>query len=175
VRSGLQVFGYRLTENSDQTFRVVIIDDNLRVEVVPDVLEHHLCPQAMLDDPLRLTLLDPGHPLAQRLIDVVKTSVFHDSGERSGHTAHTITREVIQTTALLHVLARSVAGTTPLSIVEERIPVAFPIYSPGLDVLTTAQVEALLRARPETCHKSDAEVSEDLIEALRRPDLKDLL
>ena len=42
-------------------------------------------------------------------------------------------------------------------------------------MLTAAQVEALLRARPGACRKPDAEVSEDLIEALYRPDLNDLL
>ncbi len=176
VRSGLQAFGCRLTDNADHTFRVVITNDNLRVEGVPDVLERaSFDPQAVLDDPLHLTLLDLGHPLVQRLIDVVKTSAFRDGGERYGRTAYAIIRDVNQTTALLHVLARYVVRTTPLSIVEELIPVAFPIYSQAQGALTAEQVEELLAARPEARGKPGAEVSEDIIEALRRPDLNEVL
>lgn len=175
VRSGLQFFGCRLTENNDQTFKVVITDENLRVEGVPDVIDHATFnPQAALDD-RHLTLLDLGHPLVQRLVDVIKTGAFRDSGERYGRTAYTITREIGQTTALLHVLARYVVGTMPLSIVEELIPVAFPVYNHEPGAFTLAQVEALLSAQPEARRKPDAEVSEDLSEALRRPDLNDLL
>jgi superfamily II DNA or RNA helicase len=175
VRSGLQAFGCRLSDNPDQTFQVVITTDTLRVEGVPDVIERATFdPQAALDDPLKLTLLDLGHPLVQRLIDVVKTSAFRESGERYGRTSSLITKAARETTALLHLLARYVVGTTPLSIVEELIPVAFPIYSAG-GMLTQEQTEALLHAQPEPRRKPDDEVSEDLAVALQRPDLAELL
>ncbi len=175
VRSGLQAFGCRLTENSDQTFRVVITNEALLVQGVGHPIERATFdPQAALDDPLKLTLLDLGHPLVQRLVDVVKTSAFRESGERYGRTASLITKAAKETTALLHLLARYVVGTTPLSIVEELIPVAFPVYSAG-GALPEAQTEALLTAKPEARRKPDDEVSEDLTTALQRPALAELL
>ncbi len=175
VRSGLQAFGCRLTDNNDQTFKVVITHEALLVQGVANPIERATFdPQAALDDPLNLTLLDLGHPLVQRLIDVVKTSAFRDSGERYGRTSSLITRAARETTALLHLLARYVVGTTPLSIVEELIPVAFPVYSTG-GALPEAQTEALLKAPPAPRRKPDDEVREDLTAAFERPDFDELL
>ncbi len=175
VRSGLQFFGCRLSENNDQTFRVVVTDENLLVQGMDKEIERATFnPQAALDDP-KLTLLDLGHPLVQRLIDVVKTGAFRDSGERYGRTAYMLTRDVRQTTAMLHVLARYVVNTTPLAIVEELIPAAYPIYSQEPGALSAEQTEKLLTASPAPGRKPDAEVSEDLTEALRRPNLHNLL
>ncbi len=173
VRSGLQRFGCAWTANADGTARVAITDANLRVEGVPDVIEHATFnPQAALDDP-DLTLLDLGHPLVRRLMDVVKDSAFAEGGERYGRTTYFVSADVAQTTALLHILARYVVGTETPSIVEELIPVAFPIYSAG--VFSEAQAQALLSAKPAARARSEADVREDLAEALRRPDLDGVL
>jgi len=176
VRSGLEAFGCTPPNNPDDTFRLAITDANLRVEGVPDVIERATFdPQAALDDPQRLTLLDLGHPLVRRLTDVVKDTAFNDRGERYGRTAAMVTRGVGRTTALLHVLARYVVGTTPPAIIEELIPVAYPIYGSDRQPLAEEAAGALVDAEPVPQLKPDDEVSEDLREALGRPDLDALL
>lgn len=173
VRSGLQRFGCAWTANADGTARVAITNANLRVEGAPDVIEHATFnPQAALDDP-DLTLLDLGHPLVRRLMDVVKDSAFAEQGERYGRTAYFVSVDVGQTTALLHTLARYVVGTVTPSIIEELIPVAYSIYSAG--ALSESQAQALLSARPAARTRSEADVREDLAEALQRPDLDSIL
>lgn len=173
VRSGLQRFGCAWVDNVDGTARVAITDANLRVEGVSDVIEHATFnPQAALDDP-DLTLLDLGHPLVRRLMDVVKDSAFAEQGERYGRTTYFVTADVPHTTALLHILARYVVGTETPSIVEELIPVAFPVY--GGNALSETQARALLSTRPAARTHHEVDVREDLAEALQRTDLDDIL
>jgi len=179
IRSGLQAFGCPLTANADATFRVGITDAALRVEGVPDVIARATFdPQAALDDP-EVTLLDLGHPLARRLLDVVKESAFNGRDERYGRTAAIVTRDAPQTTALLHLLARYAVATTPPSVIEEVIPLAFPIYAPagvaGSAALSPDATRALLAATPVGQIRPDAAIREDLAEAMGRADLPALL
>ncbi|MGZ6322138.1 MAG: helicase-related protein, partial [Ktedonobacterales bacterium] len=177
VQSGLQRFGCTWTPNADGTVRVAITDPNLLVQGMDRIIEHATFnPQAALDDP-DLTLLDLGHPLVRRLMDVVKDSAFDGRSERYGRTAYLVTPDVTHTTALLHVLARYVVGTETPTIVEELIPVAYHVYrsGTGADILPAETTRALLAPTLTSKLRADDDVRESLSDALRRPDLDEIL
>ena len=175
VQSGLQRYGCTWKPNDDDTVRVVITNPNLRVEGVADVIAHATFnPQAALDDP-DLMLLDFGHPLVRRLMDVVKDSAFKERNDRYGRTAYLVTGAATKTAVLLHVLARYVVGTASPSIVEELIPVAYPVYGPDSKILPLDETQALLTGSPVAKLRAEVDVRETLEVALNRPDLDKLL
>jgi hypothetical protein len=137
------------------------------------VIEHATFnPQVALDDPQGVLLLDLGHPLVRRLLDVVKDGAFRERGDHYGRTAALVTPDVSQVTALLHILARYAAGTTPPTIIEEVVPVAFPVYASTPAALDREETEALARARPSPHLHPEDQISEALRDALHAPDLE---
>lgn len=98
------------------------------------------------DDP-SVDVLDLAHPVVRRLIDLVRDEGIGDMdtlqrGRVSGY-AHPAASEVI---AVLHVLARYVTDSTPPVLLEELIPVAFPVWSDDPSLLRGPALEAILGA-----------------------------
>jgi superfamily II DNA or RNA helicase len=182
VFSGLNRFGCSVTENGDRngrlgSWRILITNPALQTASVGEVIERATFdPEWALDDP-DVTLLDVGHPLVRRLIEEVKQSAFRADGAgdtiRYGRTAYVVTPDVDEVTALFHLLARYVANTAPVSIVEELLPVAAPVY--GGDPLPAEATRRLLSARPSAEVRTEAEVREALADALNAEGLETLL
>ncbi len=78
-------------------------------------------------------------------------------------------------TALFHLLARYVVNTEPMSIVEELLPVAVPVYSSQPLAVSRQQVARLLDARPAAQTRTEGEVQEALTDALAIGGLETLL
>ena len=102
-------------------------------------------PEHALADP-DLTVLDIGHPLVQRLIEMVRDDFF-GAGASYGRAAAMVTDAVSEVTCLYHYLVRFVVHTDPPSVIEELIPVAVPVY--GDEPSSPEHIAALLRARPQ--------------------------
>ncbi|MBU0491456.1 MAG: DEAD/DEAH box helicase [Chloroflexi bacterium] len=173
VFSGLSRFNCPVTENPDGrvAWRIAITDRHLQTAAVGEVIERATFdPQAALDDP-DLVALDLGHPLVRRLVEEVKRQAFLDA--QAGRTAYQVTPAVDEVTAVLHVLARTVVGTRPVSLVEELLPVAVPVY--GDAIRYGADAQALVHAAPTPEQLPAAHVQEALAALLARPDLDDIL
>jgi superfamily II DNA or RNA helicase len=177
VRSGLSRFGCRTAENADGSLKITIADPDLRTASVGRVIERATFDPAYgLDDP-DVTVLDLGHPLVRRLVEVVKQETFRPSEEHYGRTSYYVVEEAEEVSAVFHLLARyAVAGEegAPSSVLEELVPVGLPVY--GENLLTPEQTQALVEADPTAQTRTDAEV-QDTIEDLFdfREDLQDTL
>ncbi|MBN1178031.1 MAG: helicase, partial [Anaerolineae bacterium] len=130
-------------------------------------------PAWALDDP-DVTLLDVGHPLVRRLIEEVKQQAFRRA-DHYGRSAYLVTLDVEEVTALFHLLVRYVVATEPVSIVEELLPVAAPVYSVEPTALNHTQSVALAQATPNAQTRTLGEVQEALSDALAMEGLDKLL
>ncbi|MCP4535875.1 MAG: DEAD/DEAH box helicase [Chloroflexi bacterium] len=196
--SGLNRFGCSVTENGDRdgrgdhggrldgSWRILINNPALQTASVGEVIERATFdPEWALDDP-DVTLLDVGHPLVRRLVEVVKQNAFReglfcedrpsqDRGEHYGRTAYIVTPDVDEVTAVFHLLARYVVNTEPTSIVEELLPAAVLVYGDQPSVIRGQQVTRLLEAQPSPETRIEAEVQEVLADALTIDGLDALL
>lgn len=172
VHSALSRFGCIVSENDDGTYRIVVNEPNLQMADTDNTVERATFdPKVALDDP-EVIVLDLGHPLVRRLIDVVKLSVFRHE-RHYGRTAYRVTPDVEEVTALLYVLARYQVKTKPVSIIEELIPLVLPVYSDR--PLPSAQAEALLNAKLSPQTRTTDEVCKTLADLLERNDLEPII
>jgi hypothetical protein len=86
-----------------------------------------------------------------------------------------VTPDVGQVTALFRLLARYAVNTDPISIVEELLSVALPVYSLEAEPITGDAVAPLLNPKPSEQTRTRGEVREVLREALDIFDLGNLL
>jgi len=176
VWSGLNRYGCQVRDNEDGTWRIVIGNRDLQSASVGQVIERATFDAELgLDDP-DVTVLDMGHPLVRRLIEVVKQGAFRAGGEDTRHygrTAYLVTKDVEEVTALFHLVVRYVVGTEPASIIEELLPVALPVYGEG--VLDEDATLRLLEAQATAPMRADDEVQETLADALAIYGLDELL
>ena len=172
VPSGLNRFGCPVTPKDDGSYRIAITDPNLQTASVGEVIEQATFdPEAALDDP-DLVGLDIGHPLVRRLIEEVKQNAFLQA-DHYGRTAYMVTQAVDEVTALIHILARYVVNTDPISIIEELLPVAVPLY--GGQPRWGEAVHQLVQAKPTAETLPPVDILEDLEFVLKRQDLETLL
>jgi len=172
VFSGLNRFRCQVTENDDGSYRIAITDPNLQTASVGEVIERATFdPEAALDDP-DLVALDIGHPLVRRLIEEVKQNAFLQT-EHYGRTAYVVTRAVNEVTALIHILARYVVNADPISIIEELLPVAVPVY--GGKPHWGEAMRPLVEAEPEAETLAPVDVLEDMALVLEMEGLQTLL
>ena len=163
VRSGLSRFHCRVEENNDGTLRIGLNAPELRTaEVGSSIDRATFNPAYGLDDP-DVTVLDLGHPLVRRLVDVVKQDTFREAKDHYGRTSYYVTEAAGQVSVIFHLLARYAVASgdgAPSSILEELVPVGVPVYGDG--TLSDAQVDHLLDADPSAQTRTDAEVRETL-------------
>lgn len=163
VRSGLDRFGCRVEENGDGSLKVTIAHPELRTASVGRTIERATFDPAYgLDDP-DVTVLDLGHPLVRRLIEVVKQETFREGEEHYGRTSYLVTEAAEEVSVVFHLLARyAVAGGdgTPSSVLEELVPVGFPVY--GERMLSDEEVRWLQRSDPTPQTRTDDEVRETI-------------
>ena len=169
VLSGLNRFGARVSENKDGTYRIGIGHRMLQTRSVPSTIERATFdPQLGLDDP-EVTVLDLGHALVRRLIDVVKQETFDDKVEHYGRTAYVVVEGLTEVTVVAHLLARYTVQTDPISIVEELVPCALPVY--GGEALSPEDTRKVLGASTTAQTRHDFEVEEALGTFYEREDI----
>lgn len=163
VFSGLNRFGCHVADNPDGSYRIAITDRALQTASVGEVIERATFDAEWAVDDPDLTVLDIGHPLIRRLIEEVKQNAFREK-EHYGRTTYVVTPGVDEVTALFHLLARYVVNTEPISIIEELIAVALPVY--GGTPLDREETGKLLDAEPTAGVRTEAEAKEALGDAL---------
>ncbi len=174
--SGLNRFGCSVEDNADGTVKIVIQNPTLQTAALGTLI-----PRATFDAELGLadpdvTVLDLGHPLVRRLIEVVKQRAFQGKDAlHYGRTGYKVTPDVDEVTAIFTVLARYVVHTDPTSILEELLPVALPVYSDQPSAFSFQQATAWLEARATDEIRLEEEVKEALRDALDIPNLNKLL
>jgi hypothetical protein len=92
-----------------------------------------------------------------------------------GRTAYLVTPDVREVTALFHLLARYVVNTDPISIVEELLPVAVPVYDLEAEPITGDSVAPLLDPAPSQQTRTEREVRAVLRDTFDILDLGNLL
>ena len=184
VFSGLNRFGCGVHENGDHIWRIALQNPALQTSAEQVIERATFDAELGLDDP-DVTVLDLGHPLVRRLIELVKREGFAPSpskgeglgmgGLHYGRTTYQVTPDVDEVTAVFTLLARYVVHTEPTSIIEELLPVAITAYRLEPSVCSYQRSAELVRA--ETCPqtRTEAEVQEALHAALALEGLDGLL
>lgn len=175
VLSGLNRLGCTVRENKDGTLRLHLAHPDLRLSGLDDELPRATFePERGLNDS-EVEVLDLGHPLVRRLLDVLKREAFQIDAQgespRYGRTAAIVSPDVAEVTALYTVLVRFATGSQPPQILEDLLTVALPVY--GDAALTPAATQHLLQARPASRIMPVADAQEALAEALNRADLSE--
>lgn len=172
VRSGLNRFNCTFSTNPDNTFKVEISNDLLLEPGIPTVIESATFdPMIARDDP-SVTVIDLGHPLVRRLIELVKQQTFTDE-TIYGRTAAMKTKNVQKVTAVYHYLSRYVVQTKPVSIIEELLPVSVELHSDK--TLNKEEIHRLLSSSPESDTRKANEIIEDIKDSLNRKNLQNLV
>lgn len=168
VRSALNRFNCTFSQNPDNTFKVEISNDLLLEPGIPSVIESATFdPMIARDDPT-VMVIDLGHPLVRKLIELVKQQTFTDASIY-GRTAAMKTKNIEKVTAVYHYLSRYVVQTKPVSIIEELLSVAIEGHSDK--VFSKEQTQQLLSSSPEPDNRRANEIIEDIKEALGKKDL----
>jgi hypothetical protein len=177
VRLGLNKLHCTVEDYEDDTFRLVLAHNALQLPGLSrEIPRATFNPELGLDDP-EVEVLDLGHPLVRRLMDLLKTETFQSQGKEDdlhyGRTAVEFTSGVSEMTVLYSLLVRFVTGTEPVQILEDILTVGVPLY--GKDLLSPEQTAALFKVKPEPGTLSAEEKIDVLHEALEREQLDDLL
>lgn len=175
VLSGLNRLHCQIEENGDGTFRIVIQHPDLRLPGLDSVIARvTFDPQLGLDHP-EVEVMDLGHPLVRRFMDILKREAFEQDSDRPdvqlryGRTAVLLTREVAEMTALYTLLVRYTTATRPPKILEDLLSVAIPVYED--EALNERDARRLADAQPVAETVTPEEAREVLSDALQRPDL----
>ncbi len=173
VQSGLNRFNCRISPNQDGTFKISIQHPDLKIAGYPETIKSATFDTNKgLDDP-DIEVLDLGHPLVRRLMDIIKQETFNLEHGSYGRSAAMLTGDVIETTAVLTLLVRFVTETTPIQIFEDLITLAFPVYSEKVNSIETTH--KLVNAQPAAGSLSEAEIKEVLADVLDRDDLQSMI
>jgi hypothetical protein len=178
VLSGLNRLNCLVVENTDGTLRIVIRHPDLKMPGIGDAIERATFDPQVGANYNDVDVLDLGHPLVRRLMDVLKRQAFEpdrstpEAQARYGRTSLLLTGEVSEMTALYTLLVRYTTATNPPQILEDLLTLAAPLYSEG--ILDETAVGRLLEARPAPGTVTPGEAREVLSNALGRSDLEQL-
>jgi SNF2 family DNA or RNA helicase len=177
VLSGLNRLDCPIENNPDGTLKITVRHPDLRMPGVSEIIAHATFdPQTGLDHN-DVDVLDLGHPLVRRLLDILKRRAFEadrmsvDAQTHYGRTAVMLARDVPEMTALYTLLARFTTATNPPQILEDLVSLAVPVY--GDEVLDPTQEQKLVNVAPAPGTVTVDEAREALNDALNRPDLED--
>lgn len=179
VLSGLARFNCSITENVDGTWQLFILHPDLRLPGVGDQIAKATFNPERGQDNSEIDILDLGHPLVRRLMDLIKREAFETDGDRPedrlgyGRNAVLLTPDASEMIALYTVLARYTTATQQVQILEDLLTVGVPLYGEGL--ISAEAVNALLNARPASGTITPGEARQAIQDALQRPDLEALM
>lgn len=169
IRSGLTAFNCGITDNNDghDTVRINLSNPVLRVTGADLFARAAFDARAGVDDP-DIEVIDLGHPLTRRIIQLVREQAFLP-GDLYGRTTYRRIAGINEVTSMIYVLARFVAETRPRTIVEELVEVALPAY--GGEAMGVDRIRDIFSTpqSPGSVHESD--VCEALQETLTNPKL----
>jgi superfamily II DNA or RNA helicase len=177
ILRGLDKLNCTVQDNGDGTRRLVLAHKAL---VLPglgrEIPRATFDPELGLDNP-QVEVLDLGHPLVRRLMDLIKSETFRDQGREDpisyGRTAVETSPDVPEMTALYSLLVRYVTRTQPVQILEDIHTVGVPLY--GDHRLPAEETTRLTQAEVTHMALTEDEKKEVLAEALARKDLEALL
>lgn len=173
VLSGLDRMNCTVRENPDGTFRIVIQHPDLRLPGIDTQIERATFNPELGADDNEVDVLDLGHPLVRRLMDLLKREAFQpDSSPESlryGRTAVVLSKEIAEMTALYTLLVRFTTRTQPPQILEDLLTVAIPVY--GDQPIDPVETSKLLQVSPTDGSLTLQERQEVLADALQREDM----
>lgn len=173
VTSGLNRFNCNISQNRDDTLKITIQHPDLKLPGFPDIIKSATFdPNVGLDDS-QIEMLDLGHPLVRRLMDLIKQETFNLEHGSYGRSSAMLTKDVTETTAVVTMLVRFVTKTIPIQIFEDLISLAFPVYS--TNEISSEDVLKLINANPAKGTLTQPEISEVLTDVLNREDLQSLI
>jgi SNF2 family DNA or RNA helicase len=173
VFSGLNRFNCLVSENKDGSYKIIIQHPELRLPGIPDEIKSATFDLTRGLNDRNVEVLDLGHPLVRRLMDLIKQETFDLDKGSYGRSAGILTGSVTESTAVLSLLVRFVVDTTPAQIFEDLVTLATPVYS-GTS-LSINETNKLSQAEPSAGSLSEDEIKEVLEDVLYREDLNHLI
>jgi hypothetical protein len=144
VRQALSHFHCIIREERDKSLTILMPEPRLQLPGIGNELRKAtFSPEMALADP-DLNVLDIGHPLVRRLVEIVKEDFFR-AGAQSGRAVSIVTPGCKEVTVLYRFLARFAAQNHG-SVLEELVDAAFPVY--GDRAYTIEEIERLLAMPP---------------------------
>ena len=128
VSVSLDHLGGGMKEKEGGLYEIKLDDPQLDIPGIDDHFTASFEAERGLDN-TEVDVLDLGHPLVRKLIDLMKEGLF-EKGGKYGRTAYKANPQFGEVSALVWVLARFVVNTSPVSVIEELIPIKlFPYAS----------------------------------------------
>lgn len=166
VLSALSHYQCPVTEEKDGTLTIHIYERRLQLPGIGNRLTKATFePRKALADP-ELIVLDLGHPLIKRLIDLVREDFF-TVGKFYGRVAAFIKPEIDEVSVVYHYLVRFVIKTNPISVIEELLPVGFTVYNSK--TFNQLEIEKMQALKNEARLPAQAEIRMHLTEAENNP------
>jgi ERCC4-related helicase len=178
VYSSLNRLDCHTEDNQDGTFKIILQHPDLHMPKIGSTIPQATFNPKLGADQPEIDVLDLGHPIVRRLMDILKREAFTPDGENNqaqiayGRTAVMYTKAVTEMTALYTLLIRFTTAGDPPQIVEDLISIAAPVYSNK--AISPEQVPQLIHASPEPGAPPLADAREVLEDALNRETLDDL-
>lgn len=166
IRSGFNKFGCKMKDNHDGTFRLEILNSELRRGLDKDVFESCSFDPFKGKNDSNQEILDLGHPIVQNLISMVKGLSFKET-ESYGRTCCISAKGIDKVTALYTFIARYVTQSSPPSIVEELLSTGLELFTGGI-IKDEVVLNRLGSSQPAFMDRNEEEMQDDLGVALSK-------
>ncbi len=168
TKTALSKFNSTLNEKTGGFYEIIINDSRLTLPKFGDkITKVAFDPELGLTNP-DATILDAGHPLVRKLIQLVKSEFFSNNGTY-GRSAYYFSENCDAVNFVYNVLVRFTAGLKEKRVIEELIQIKIDSYS-GNESLA-----ADLKPTMTTTTMTQSELSEYLNEALNHESLSKLI
>ena len=168
TKTALSKFNSTLNEKTGGFYEIIINDSRLALPKFGDkITKVAFDPELGLTNP-DATILDAGHPLVRKLIQMVKSEFFSNNGTY-GRSAYYFSENCDAVNFVYNVLVRFTAGLKEKRVIEELIQIKIDNYS-GNESLA-----ADLKPTMTTTTMTQSELSEYLNEALNHESLSKLI
>lgn len=179
VNGSLKEFGYSISKDKNSGLYTFIPGNkskNYKGRIGNKYEDITFDPERATDDP-DLDLMDMSHPLVRQIIELVKQKTFEvEERDLYGRTA-AWSAEIEEVMVLEHFLVRYSVQTDPVSILEEIIPIGFPLYHNNEikeeDIVPPEKAEELFELDRSNPERTKDELKKDLKKA-SHTDLSDI-
>lgn len=152
-----------IVNESDKTFKITLGDSRLISHVGRDTLDRVIFDPLRGKENPRFEVIDTGHPLIQKLIELGKELVFSNSGFYGRTSA--LSNDIVQKPLVQYTfLARYTIHTEPISVVEELLTAGISLD--GEDKYDWETLTPIVSAPPKPRKESLDQVRNDLKNAL---------
>ena len=127
VESAMRYFGCLMDLKPNGFYKLIVSEPKLKVRGVPEILKKvSFDPEDGIAHP-EVTVLELGHPLIRKMIELVKTEFFSEEG-KYGRNAGFYSDQVDTVTVIYNALVRYSVGRTEKRVIEELITFGYDTF-----------------------------------------------